>query len=141
MNPAVRFLLVALTGAAAQVFPKGGFPLSAVQKRFFTRKLVTFNIFNLPFITLLEHKLTAAMIKTALQTLIQSHDALRLTFGQTQAQEWYQSYRELTVSEVFQWVDLAKEDCPPDQFISNYCSLLQTDFDIRARATVSRSAF
>lgn len=113
-----------------QTFPKGGFPLSAVQSRFLKRKLTDVNRFNSSCIVLLKKNLSIDTIKSALEKMLERYDALGLVFSKTGEGVWYQYYRPVLVEEIFIHVDLGDETGGHDAFISDYCSRLQFQFDI-----------
>ncbi|WP_233277424.1 non-ribosomal peptide synthetase [Paenibacillus durus] len=111
-------------------YPNDGFPLSAVQRRFFKRDLTNFNMFNVPYLALLKQRISEQAMNHALQILINKHPALRLTFAKLDNGEWYQYEQEIEVERTFTYVDLREAAAPHDTFISDYCSNLQHGFDI-----------
>ncbi len=118
-----------ITLSGRDTYPHNGFPLSAVQRRFFKRNLKNRNMFNVPYLSVLKKSTTIHELNRALQLLIKRHPALRLTFAQLDNGEWYQYERELNMLQVT-YVDLRKQATPHDTFISEYCSNLQQGFNI-----------
>ncbi len=116
--------------ALRQTYPNNGFPLSAVQRRFFRRDLKNRNMFNVPYLALLKQRITRHGMVRALQLLIDRHAALRLTFARLDHREWYQYERDIDTDRAFVYVDLRQASAPHDTFISDYCSKLQHEFDI-----------
>lgn len=116
--------------ALRQTYPNDGFPLSAVQRRFFKRDLKNRNMFNVPYLALLKRRITQQEMNRALQLLIGRHAALRLTFARLDHGEWYQYERDIETEQAFAYVDLREPAASHDAFISDYCSKLQHEFDI-----------
>nr|WP_237712558.1 non-ribosomal peptide synthetase [Paenibacillus elgii] len=113
-----------------QTYPNDGFPLSAVQRRFFNRDLKNRNMFNVPYLALLKQRITKQEMNRALQILVDRHAALRLTFARLDDGEWYQVARDIDYGRAFAYVDLLETAASHDAFISDYCSKLQHEFDI-----------
>ncbi|WP_442604724.1 amino acid adenylation domain-containing protein [Paenibacillus elgii] len=113
-----------------QTYPNHGFPLSAVQRRFFNRDLKNRNMFNVPYLALLKQRITKQEMNRALQLLVDRHAALRLTFARLDDGEWYQVERDIDYGRAFAYVDLRETAASHDAFISDYCSKLQHEFDI-----------
>ncbi|NEW05816.1 amino acid adenylation domain-containing protein [Paenibacillus sp. SYP-B3998] len=121
----------ACSEALLPTYPYDGFPLSAVQKRFFKRDLLNRNRFNVPYIGLLKAFITQRAMKQGLTALINKHAALRLTFAELKNSEWYQYEQEVDLERVFAYIHLEEVKEQHDTFISNYCAELQDEFDIR----------
>ncbi|WP_083484984.1 non-ribosomal peptide synthetase [Paenibacillus ihumii] len=115
---------------AQHTYPKGGFPLSAVQRRFFNRDLKNRNMFNIPYLALLKQRITKQEMNRALQLLVDRHAVLKLTFAQLDHREWYQYERDIDMDRALTYVDLREAAVSHDSFISEYCSKLQHGFDI-----------
>lgn len=118
------------SASGKQTYPNNGFPLSAVQRRFFNRDLKNRNMFNVPYLALLKQRITKQEMNRALQLLVDRHAALRLTFARLDHGEWYQYERDIDYRRAFAYVDLRETAASHDAFISDYCSKLQHDFDI-----------
>ncbi|EPY09154.1 non-ribosomal peptide synthase, pvdj(2) [Paenibacillus alvei TS-15] len=122
----------AVTSSGQKMYPNNGFPLSAVQRRFFKRDLKNRNMFNVPYLGLLKQRTTNHELNRALQFLVHRHAALRLTFARLDHGEWYQYERELDMDRMFTYVDLREKALSHDTLISEYCSNLQHGFNIEA---------
>ncbi|GLI08013.1 hypothetical protein YDYSG_40430 [Paenibacillus tyrfis] len=118
------------SASGQQTYPNDGFPLSAVQRRFFNRDLKNRNMFNVPYLALLKQRITKQEMNRALRLLVDRHAALRLTFAQLDHGEWYQVERDIDYDRAFAYVDLRETSASHDAFISDYCSKLQHDFNI-----------
>ncbi|MCM3340538.1 amino acid adenylation domain-containing protein [Paenibacillus sp. MER TA 81-3] len=118
--------------AAEHPYPFNGFPLSAVQRRFFKRELVNRNMFNVPYIALLKDRVTREALNQALDVLIYKHEALRLVFAKLNDKEWYQHTQGDNLEQILIWIDVSDESdsSSHDAFITDYCSKLQYGFDI-----------
>ncbi|MDE1476885.1 amino acid adenylation domain-containing protein [Xenorhabdus bovienii] len=76
-----------------QEIKPGLFPLLPIQQWFFEQQMVNPSHFNLSLTLKCHHPLALDNLKQAIITLINHHDALRLTFSQQQGQ-WQQQYGE-----------------------------------------------
>ncbi|UHA72258.1 non-ribosomal peptide synthetase [Paenibacillus sp. 481] len=112
--------------------PNNGFPLSAVQRRFLKRKLVNHHQFNIPYIALLKKRVSLGSMQQALSEVIQKHDTLRLTFKQLDDGTWYQLEQELNSDTLCTLVCLEDESMSHDSYITQYCTQLQDQFDIKS---------
>ncbi|WP_262384748.1 non-ribosomal peptide synthetase [Paenibacillus terrae] len=115
-----------------KVYPNDGFPLSAVQKRFFQRDLLNRNMFNVPYLALLKKYIPRQLLDSSLEALWNKHAALRLSFAQLDHNEWYQYEQTMSVEQVVSYVDLQAVPGSHDACISKYCSNAQHGFDIGA---------
>lgn len=114
-----------------KAYPDDGFPLSAVQKRFFQRDLVNRNMFNVPYLARLKNCIPTELLNTSLESLLNKHAALRLSFAQLEDDEWYQFEQKISVEQVVSYVDLHMVSGSHDAYISEYCSKVQREFDIK----------
>ncbi|KAF6565105.1 amino acid adenylation domain-containing protein [Paenibacillus sp. EKM202P] len=114
-----------------KTYPYDGFPLSAVQKRFFQRDLVNRNMFNVPYLALLKNYIPTELLNTSIEQLLSKHAALRLSFAQLEDDEWYQFEQKISVQQVVSYVDLRMVSGSHDAYISDYCSKVQHEFDIK----------
>jgi len=117
--------------SALRTYPHDGFPLSAVQRRFFTRDLKELNLFNFPYMGLLKRTVTREELSRALQLLVQRHAALRLTFARSEQGEWYQYEQELDSDQLLTCIDL-REETSHDTVISNCCVRLQQELNLES---------
>lgn len=112
-----------------KAYPDDGFPLSAVQKRFFQRDLANRNMFNVPYLALLKKYISREMLNASLEILMNKHASLRLSFAQLD-DEWYQYEQKLRATQVVSYVDLQAISGLHDAYISEYCAKVQHEFDI-----------
>ncbi|MGQ3478679.1 amino acid adenylation domain-containing protein [Paenibacillus sp. TY11] len=117
--------------SSRNVYPDGGFPLSAVQKRFFQRDLANRNMFNVPYLALLKNYIPIELLNTSLESLLNKHAALRLSFAQLDDDEWYQFEKQVSAEQVVSYVDLHMVPGSHETYISEYCSKVQHEFDIK----------
>ncbi|SFW81921.1 non-ribosomal peptide synthetase [Chitinophaga sancti] len=106
-----------------------GYPLSAVQQRFFQRKLRNHNIFNSPFLIALTQTVAIETMQAALQGILENHPVLTSHFVEMPGGQWRQCYRQLKAGDYFMQTDLAQ--IPADehqQAITGHCSALQHQF-------------
>lgn len=111
-------------------YPDDGFPLSAVQKRFFQRDLVNYNMFNVPYLARLKNYIPTELLNASIEPLLNKHTALRLSFAQLD-DEWYQFEQTISAGQVVSYVDLHMVSGSHDAYISEYCSKVQHEFDIK----------
>ncbi|WP_025718553.1 non-ribosomal peptide synthetase [Paenibacillus sp. 1-18] len=111
-------------------YPNNGFPLSAVQRRFFQRDLTNRNMFNVPYLALLKKYISRELLNTSLEALRNKHVALRLSFSQLDHDEWYQYEQNMSVEQVVSYVDLQVIPGSHDAFLSEYCAKVQHEFNI-----------
>ncbi|QDY82732.1 amino acid adenylation domain-containing protein [Paenibacillus polymyxa] len=114
-----------------KAYPDDGFPLSAVQKRFFQRDLVNRNMFNVPYLTKLKNYIPTELLSMSIEQLLSKHEALRLSFAQLEDGEWYQFEQQISAEQVVSYVDLQMVPGSHDVYISDYCSKVQYEFDIK----------
>ncbi|MFK4473065.1 amino acid adenylation domain-containing protein/non-ribosomal peptide synthase protein (TIGR01720 family) [Paenibacillus sp. RC73] len=116
--------------STTKVYPDDGFPLSAVQKRFFQRDLANRNMFNVPYLALLKKYIPRELLNASLEVLLNKHAALRLSFAQLDHDEWYQYEQKMSVEQVVSYVQLQAIPGSHDTYISEYCAKVQHEFDI-----------
>jgi len=113
-------------------YPDNGFPLSAVQSRFFQRRLNNIHIFNTPFLAELKQYIKPTIIKRALKQITAVHHSLLLRFQkESDTGRWYQFYGEFPSTTYFRCINLSGiEKESHRSFISEYCARVQYQFDL-----------
>ncbi|WP_075342808.1 non-ribosomal peptide synthetase [Tenacibaculum agarivorans] len=106
------------------------FPLSPLQQRFVTRKLINRNRFNVPFLTKIKYKVSLEVINNAVTKIVDIHKSLQLRFLKENG-EFKQYYDQHTLNNFCDYENLALID-PVDQnqFISEKCAEAQSKFDL-----------
>ncbi|WP_131809353.1 non-ribosomal peptide synthetase [Mycobacteroides immunogenum] len=128
--PVVRHLDTA-SWAPQAVTSSDGFPLSAVQNRFFQRDLVDRNMFNSPFLVELMEPIAADLVEEAVRSIVRRHRILTARFEEHGPGRWRQHYQESEPKECFARVDLGR--LPPSEHnaaIHAYGSAIQNQFAI-----------
>lgn len=130
VTPVVRRLgaaACALLGATS----RDGFPLSAVQNRFFQRDLVDRNTFNSPFLVELMEPVAPDIVEEAVRSIARRHRILTARFEEHGPGRWRQHYQESEPRKCFARVDLGRlPTSEHNAAIHAYGSALQTQFDI-----------
>jgi non-ribosomal peptide synthase protein (TIGR01720 family) len=97
------------TFSADQGIVTGDVPLTPVQSWFFDQNLAEPGYFNQAILLVVKGRLDPGYLKTAFDTLVMHHDALRMKFWQDEQQNWHAVNLERPAAPVFSVVDLSTE--------------------------------